>query len=40
MSEKLTNDVLLKLNAKVDVDGEDPADVAFNWLTQEGFIEG
>lgn len=40
VSEKLTNDVLLKLNAKVDVDGEDPADVAFNWLTQEGFIEG
>ena len=40
VSEKLTNDVLLELNAKVDVDGEDPADVAFEWLTQEGFVEG
>lgn len=40
VSEKLTNDVLLELNAKVDVDGEDPADVAFEWLTQEGLVEG
>lgn len=38
VSEKLTNDVLLELNAKVDVDGEDPADVAFDWLTSEGFL--
>ena len=39
VSEKLTNDVLLELNAKVDVDGEDPADVAFDWLKSEGFVE-
>lgn len=37
--EKLTDDVLIELNAKVDVDGEDPADVAFGWLEDEGFIQ-
>ncbi|MCW2757300.1 MAG: glycine/betaine transporter substrate-binding protein [Nocardioidaceae bacterium] len=39
VSAKLTNDVLLKLNAQIDVDGEEPADVAFNWLQKEGFIK-
>ncbi len=38
VSEKLTNDVLLKLNAQIDVDGREPADVAFEWLKQEGFV--
>ncbi|HIZ99092.1 MAG TPA: glycine betaine ABC transporter substrate-binding protein [Candidatus Janibacter merdipullorum] len=37
--EKLTDDVLIDLNAKVDVDGEDPGDVAFAWLVDEGFVE-
>lgn len=36
--EKLTDDVLIDLNARVDVDGEDPGDVAFAWLVDEGFI--
>ncbi len=26
------------LNAAVDVDGDDPADVARDWLTDEGLI--
>lgn len=40
VSKKLTNKVLLKLNAKVDVDGMEPAKVAFTWLKQEGFVTG
>jgi len=39
VSEKLTNDALLKLNAQVDVDGREPADVAFEWLKKEGFVK-
>lgn len=39
LTEKLTNEVLLELNAKVDVDGEEPVDVAYDWLKKEGFIE-
>jgi osmoprotectant transport system substrate-binding protein len=35
---KLTNDVMLKLNAEVDVEGEDPAIVARDWLRSEGFV--
>ena len=31
--------VAQKLNAKVDVDGQDPHDVAKDWLVQEGFIK-
>jgi osmoprotectant transport system substrate-binding protein len=38
VSAKLTNDVLLKLNAKIDVDGREPADVAYEWLKKEGFV--
>ena len=38
VSEKLTNAVLLKLNAQIDVEGQEPADVAFNWLKKEGFV--
>jgi osmoprotectant transport system substrate-binding protein len=38
LSEKLTNKVLLKLNAQIDVDGREPADVAFEWLKKEGFV--
>lgn len=37
--KKLTDDVLIDLNAKVDVDGADPAEVAFGWLEDEGFIK-
>lgn len=38
VSAKLTNEVLLKLNAQIDVDGREPADVAYDWLKQEGFV--
>ncbi|MCB8954945.1 MAG: glycine betaine ABC transporter substrate-binding protein [Nocardioides sp.] len=38
VTDELTNDVLLKLNAQIDVDGREPADVAHEWLQEEGFI--
>ena len=38
VTEKLTNEVLLKLNAQIDVDGREPADVAMDWLRDEGFV--
>ncbi|MDW5329482.1 glycine betaine ABC transporter substrate-binding protein [Plantactinospora sp. KLBMP9567] len=34
----LDDATMVGLNAKVDVDGEDPADVAKTWLTQNGYI--
>ncbi|WP_326595017.1 glycine betaine ABC transporter substrate-binding protein [Streptomyces sp. NBC_01803] len=34
----LTDEVLQGLNARVDIDGEEPTDVARDWLQQEGFI--
>lgn len=39
INPKLTNATMLKLNAKVDVDGEDPAEVARDWLVKEGFVK-
>jgi osmoprotectant transport system substrate-binding protein len=36
----LTNDKLQELNARVDVDAEEPADVARDFLVEEGLIEG
>lgn len=39
VTEKLTDEVLLELNAQVDVEGKEPVDVAYDWLEQEGFIE-
>jgi osmoprotectant transport system substrate-binding protein len=38
ISERLTDDVMQELNGRVDIDGEDPADVAHDWLQQEGLI--
>jgi osmoprotectant transport system substrate-binding protein len=38
VSEKLTNKVLLQLNADIDVNGREPADVAYDWLKKEGFV--
>lgn len=35
-----TNALFQKLNGKVDLDGEDPATVAFDWMRSEGFISG
>lgn len=34
----ITNDEISTLNAKVDVDGEEPADVARQWLIDKGFV--
>jgi osmoprotectant transport system substrate-binding protein len=39
ISEKLTNEELQALNRKVDDDKEDPADVAEQWLKDNGFID-
>lgn len=39
VSEKLTDETLIDLNAQIDVEGREPADVAFEWLKSEGFIE-
>ena len=36
ISEKLTAEVLTTLNSKVDVDGEQPEDVAKEWLKEQG----
>ena len=38
LSPKLTNEVMLDLNAKVDTGGEDPAIVARDWLIKEGLL--
>lgn len=38
ITPKITNDVMSALNAKVDVDGADPAVVAKDWLIGEGFV--
>lgn len=38
VSKKMTDEALMVMNARVDVDGEEPATVAFEWLQQEGFI--
>ena len=35
----LTDDLMQDLNARVDIDGEDPADVAYDWLKNEGLVE-
>ena len=34
----LTNEVLQELNARVDVAGEEPADVALDWMVSEGLV--
>lgn len=39
VTAKLTNDVLLKLNAEIDVTGKEPAKVAYDWLKKEGFVK-
>ncbi len=39
VTKALNNTVAQELNRKVDVDGEDPHEVAKNWLIQEGFIK-
>ncbi|WP_344497800.1 glycine betaine ABC transporter substrate-binding protein [Streptomyces enissocaesilis] len=39
LSARLNTEVARELNAKVDVDGEDPHEVAKEWLVKEGFIK-
>ncbi|TFD70176.1 glycine betaine ABC transporter substrate-binding protein [Cryobacterium sp. Hb1] len=38
ISPKLTDEVLRGMNRQVDVDGAEPADVAYAWMIDEGFI--
>ena len=38
VTKALTDEAMLKLNGKVDVSGDDPATVAFDWLMSEGFV--
>lgn len=38
--ELLDDETMIDLNARIDVDGEEPTDVALDWLEQEGFISG
>ena len=38
ISAALTNEVMTELNGRVDNDGEQPRDVAEEWLTEQGFI--
>jgi osmoprotectant transport system substrate-binding protein len=40
VTRKLTNDVMVRLNGEVDVQGKDPARVAFDWLREQGFVSG
>ena len=39
ITKKLNNSVAQDLTAKVDVDGEDPHQVALDWMKQEGFVK-
>lgn len=38
VSAELTNDLMLELNSRIDVDGETERNVAEDWLTEAGFI--
>jgi glycine betaine/choline ABC-type transport system substrate-binding protein len=38
VSAKLTTDAMRKMNAQVDIDGRDPADVAKQFLEREGLL--
>jgi hypothetical protein len=40
ITKKLDNDVAQTLNSKVEVDGQDPHQVALDWRKQEGFVKG
>ncbi|MGK8524877.1 glycine betaine ABC transporter substrate-binding protein [Nocardia asteroides] len=39
ISEHLTDELMQELNGRVDIEGEDPADVAYDWLRSEKLIE-
>lgn len=40
VTAKLTDAVARELNARVDVDGEDPHHVALDWMKKQGFVKG
>lgn len=39
ISQLITTDVLLDLNGRVELDAQNPDDVATDWLTENGFVE-
>ncbi|MFT4085927.1 MAG: glycine betaine ABC transporter substrate-binding protein [Gordonia sp. (in: high G+C Gram-positive bacteria)] len=39
ISTRLTDQVMQELNGRVDIDGEDPADVAYDWLLSEKLVK-
>lgn len=39
ISAKITTEVLLDLNGRVELDAQDPDEVATAWLTENGFLE-
>lgn len=39
ITKKLNNTVARELNSKVDVEGQDPHEVAKDWLIEEGFVK-
>ncbi len=39
VAAKLDNTTMQGLNARVDVNGEEPAAVASDWLTKNGFLK-
>ena len=38
VSERLTDDLMQELNGRVDIEGEDPSDVAYEWLKSEDLV--
>lgn len=38
LTERLDNETMSRLNQRVDVDGQEPADVAWEWLLAEGLV--
>lgn len=38
LTERLDNETMAELNARVDVDGEEPGDVAWDFLVEEGYL--
>lgn len=40
VSAEITTETLLDLNGRVELDAEDPADVAGDWLAENGFVDG
>ncbi|MEV6279728.1 glycine betaine ABC transporter substrate-binding protein [Nocardia sp. NPDC051832] len=39
IAERLTDPLMRELNGRIDIDGADPADVAYDWLRSENLVE-